>query len=164
MTLLVCVSLIGSYTAGSAKAEGGPVVIENGKKVTFNYTLTVDNEVVDDSEKRGPLTYVHGEGKIIPGLAKRMTGMQIGEERNIEVPPEEAYGVTNPEAVREIPKTSLPDTIELQAGVMLQMQTPEGQPVPVTISEVKEDTVVLDLNHPLAGKILVFHIAVISIE
>jgi FKBP-type peptidyl-prolyl cis-trans isomerase SlyD len=107
---------------------------------------------------------VHGEGKIIPGLASELEGMKEGQEKTVEVSPEGAYGKEDPEAFKEISKSSLPEGLEPKAGMMLQMQGPEGQPVPVKVAEVKDEAVVLDLNHPLAGKTLNFDIEVISVE
>ncbi|MCF7875395.1 MAG: peptidylprolyl isomerase [Candidatus Omnitrophica bacterium] len=140
------------------------MAIEKGKKVSFDYTLTVDGQVIDSSKEREPLSYVHGEGKIIPGLASELEGMKEGQEKIVKVSPEDAYGKENPEAFKEVPKSSLPKDLEPKAGMMLQMQGPEGQAVPVKVAEVKDEEVVLDLNHPLAGKTLKFDVKVISVE
>lgn len=138
--------------------------IENGKKISFDYTLTVDGEEMDTSKGKQPLEYTHGDKSLIPGLTSRMEGMEEGEERKIEVPAEEGYGMVNPEAFKEIPRSQMPKDTEPQAGMILQGQTAEGQTVPVKITEVKDDTVVIDMNHPLAGKSLVFDIKVNSIS
>ncbi|MFO8052644.1 MAG: peptidylprolyl isomerase [Candidatus Omnitrophota bacterium] len=140
------------------------MTIEKGKKVSFDYTLTVDDQVVDSSKERGPLTYTHGEGKIIPGLASKLKGMEEGQKTTVEVKPEEAYGQKNSEAFKEVPKSSLPKDLEPKVGMMLQMQGPEGQAVPVKVAEVKDEAVVLDLNHPLAGKTLNFDVTIVSVE
>ncbi|MCF7873377.1 MAG: peptidylprolyl isomerase [Candidatus Omnitrophica bacterium] len=140
------------------------MTIEKGKKVAFDYTLTVDGQVVDSSKERGPLTYTHGEGKIIPGLATELKGMKAGEQATVKVEPKEAYGQKNPEALKEVPKSSLPKDLEPKVGMMLQMQGPQGQAVPVKVAEVKDEVVVLDLNHPLAGKTLNFDVTVVSVE
>lgn len=163
--ILVFVCLFLVINANISKAKGDDhMTIEKGKKVSFDYTLTVDGEVVDSSKERGPLTYVHGEGKIIPGLAEELKGMKAGEKANVKVEPKEAYGQENPEALKEIPKSSLPKDLEPKAGMMLQMQGPQGQPVPVKVAEVKDQSVVLDLNHPLAGKTLNFDVTIVSVE
>jgi len=148
----------------SAQAKGAEVMIEKGKKVSFDYTLTVDGEIVDTSKDRGPLEYTHGNGQIIPGLASQMEGLKAGEEKTIEVGPEDAYGNINPAAFKEVPKTSLPEGFDAQPGAFLQMQGPGGQAVPVRISEVKDNDVVIDLNHPLAGKTLKFDVKIVEIN
>ncbi|MCF7870248.1 MAG: peptidylprolyl isomerase [Candidatus Omnitrophica bacterium] len=140
------------------------MTIEKGKTVSFDYTLTVDGEVVDSSKEREPLSYVHGEGKIIPGLASELEGMKAGEQATVKVEPKEAYGEESPKALKEIAKSSLPQGLEPKAGMMLQMQGPQGQAVPVKVKEVKDEAVVLDLNHPLAGKTLSFDVTVVSVE
>ena len=140
------------------------MTIEKGKKVNFEYTLTVEGEVVDTSKGRGPFEYVHGQGQIIPGLSKELEGMATGDEKKITIAPEEGYGVVNPEAIKEVPKTSLPSDIEVKPGMYLQMKTNAGQPMPIRVSDVKESTVVLDLNHPLAGKTLEFDVKIVSVE
>lgn len=138
--------------------------IEKGKEVTFSYKLKVDGEVVDSSENQGPITYVHGEGKIIPGLASKLEGLTEGEEKNIEVEPAQGYGESDPNAFKEVSKSSLPEKVEPKTGMLLQVKPQEGQNLPVRISEVKDETIVLDLNHPLADKTLNFDVKVESIK
>jgi FKBP-type peptidyl-prolyl cis-trans isomerase 2 len=138
--------------------------IENGKKVKFHYTLTVDNQVVQTSEGQQPLAYTHGSGEIIPGLAVELEGMNEGEEKSVSVSAENAYGKVNPDAFKELPKSSLPEGLEPKKDMTLQAHTPEGQEIPVRVSEIKEDSIVIDLNHPLAGKDLKFDVKVVSIE
>ncbi len=163
--ILVFVCLFLVINVGVSKAKGDDsMTIEQGKKVAFDYTLTVDGEVVDSSKDRGPLTYTHGEGKIIPGLAEELKGMKAGEKASVKVGPKEAYGGENPDAFKEIPKSSLPKELEPKAGMMLQMQGPQGQAVPVKVAEVKAESVILDLNHPLAGKTLNFDVTIVSVE
>jgi FKBP-type peptidyl-prolyl cis-trans isomerase 2 len=139
-------------------------MIEKGKKVSFDYTLTVDEQVVDSSKERGPLSYIYGQEKIIPGLASKMEGMKTGEQKTITVEPKGAYGEHRPEAFKEIPKTSLPKNLDPKVGMMLQMQGPQGQPVPVRVSEIKDNSIIIDLNHPLAGKTLTFDVKIVSVE
>ena len=138
--------------------------IEKGKKIAFEYTLTVEGEEVDSSKGKEPLEYTHGDNSLIPGLTKRMEGMEEGEERKIEVPPEEGYGLVNPEAFKEIPKDHLPPDIKIQVGTLLQAQRPDGSVFPVKISGLKDDSVMVDFNHPLAGKELTFDVKVVSIS
>ena len=140
------------------------MTIQKGKQVSFDYTLSVDGEVVDSSKGGQPLEYTHGEGKIIIGLEKEMEGLKVGDEKTVEVKPEEAYGVKDPQAFRDVPKSSLPQGLEPKVDMMLQMQGPGGQALPVRISEVKDDKIVLDLNHPLAGKTLMFQVKIVEIK
>ena len=145
-------------------AGGETKMIEAGKKVKFDYVLTVDGNKVDSSEKTGPLEYVHGEKKIIPGLEKQMQGLKVGDKRNFIVFPEEGYGRIDPEAFKEYPKSSLPPEIEPKVGQVLGVKDQEGNKYPVVISEVKDETIVLNFNHPLAGKTLNFDITIVEIN
>lgn len=140
------------------------MAIENGKKVKFHYTLTADDQVVQTSQGQQPLAYTHGSGEIIPGLASELEGMNEGEEKSIFLSAEKAYGEVNPEAFQELPKSSLPEGLEPKEEMMLKAHTQEGQEVLVRISDIKEDSVVLDMNHPLAGKDLKFDVKVVSVE
>ncbi len=161
---LACLCLALGLSVNIVKAKGDDMVVEEGKKVSFDYTLTVNDEVVDSSKERGPLTYVHGEGKIIPGLASELEGLEEGSKKTVKVEAKEAYGEVNPDAFKEIPNSSLPQGLEPKPGMMLQMKGPEGQPVPVKVSKIKDESIVLDLNHPLAGETLTFDVEVISVE
>lgn len=161
--VLLCLCL--SLTAGSVyAAEGGAGTIANGKQVAFEYTLTVDGKVIDSSKGKAPLTYTHGQGNMLPGLAKQLEGLRVGEEKTIVLPPEEAYGAVDPTAVREVPKASLPPTITPEVGMNLKTSDPEGREYVVRVAEVKKDSVMVDFNHPLAGKTLNFQVKVLSIQ
>lgn len=140
------------------------MAVEDGKKVTFHFTLTVDKKVIQTSEGKEPMSYTHGSGQIIPGLAAEIEGMNEGEDKTIMVSAQDAYGEANPEAFKELPKSSLPEGLTPQKDIMLQISTPEGQAIPARISEVKEESIVIDMNHPLAGKDLQFDVKVVSIE
>ncbi len=161
VTLAVC---LGVFLSGCKEEGGEKMTIEKGKEVTFSYTLKVDGEVIDSSEKHGPITYTHGQGQIIPGLASNLEGLTEGTEKQVTVPPAQAYGKINTEAFKEVPKSSLPEKVEPKEGMLLQVKTQQGQNVPVKISEVKDETIVLDLNHPLAGKTLDFDVKIESIK
>jgi len=137
---------------------------ENGKKVTFHFTLTVDEKVIQTSEGKEPMSYTQGSGQIIPGLAAEIESMNESEEKTIKVSSENAYGKVNQDAFKELPKSSLPEGLVPEADMMLQINTPEGQTIPARISEIKEESIVIDMNHPLAGKDLQFDVKVVSIE
>ncbi|MDP2653482.1 MAG: peptidylprolyl isomerase [Candidatus Omnitrophota bacterium] len=156
---------VAGFLAGfSAAAQAGDVVIENGKTVQLDYTVRVDGEVVDTSEGKEPMEYVHGGGSIIPGLEKRLTGLKVGDKKTVTVPADEAYGQPNPEAIQEAPKSLFPANVTIEKGMVVPLQTKEGQQVPAIVQEIKGDTVVLDFNHPMAGKQLVFDITVVAIR
>jgi len=156
---VVCVVVFNSNIV-----KGADGMIENGKTVKFDYTLTVAGETVDTSQGKEPLEYVQGEGKIIRGLEAQMEGLKVGDKKAITVGPEDAYGVVDQRAIVEIPKEQLGNETTPQLGMMLQLTTAEGQPLAGTISEIKEATVIVDFNHPLAGKELLFDIEVVEVK
>ena len=157
-------SLVFCLGMNEVKGEDAIMVIQKGKKVAFDYTLTVEGEVADTSEGKAPLTYTHGEGQIIPGLAKEMEGLKVGDDKIVTVTAKDAYGELNPKAFKEIPNASLPPELKPEVGMFLEMQNSDGQSMPVQISEVKEDSIMIDFNHPLAGKELTFKVKVVSIN
>ncbi|MGD2278555.1 MAG: peptidylprolyl isomerase [Candidatus Omnitrophota bacterium] len=138
--------------------------IEKGKKVTLDYTVSTDGQAVDSSRDRDPFVYVHGEGRILPALAKDLEGMEPGEKKTIIISPEEAYGKRNDSALKEVSRSILPGNVEPETGMLLESKTADGTKSTVRIAEVKKDTIVIDLNHPLAGKTLKFEIEVKSVE
>lgn len=124
--------------------------------VSIYYTLTNDQgEVMDQSPEGQPLSYLHGTSGIIPGLEKELTGKVAGDAFEVTINPEEAYGPHRQEMVQEIPRGSFPPDIEIQPGMQFNAQTPNG-PVTVMVTAVQEETVIVDGNHPLAGKTLHF--------
>ena len=159
LMLLICFLNINT---GEVRAED--MGIRSGSKVAFDYTLTVDGQIADSSKTRGPLEYTQGDGKLIPGLTKQMEGMKAGDEKIITVKPEEGYGNPNPAAIKEVPSSTMPKGMELKAGMILQGNDKSGRTFPVRIIEIKKDTVVIDLNHPLAGKTLVFNVKIVSVK
>jgi FKBP-type peptidyl-prolyl cis-trans isomerase SlyD len=139
-------------------------VIQAGSAVAFHYTLTDESgAVIDSSKGKEPMQYIHGRGQIISGLEKELTGMAVGAEKKITVKPEEGYGPIDPRRFHEIPKDKLPPDA-LKVGTMLMAQDPQGQGVPVRVHEIKEKTVIMDYNHPLAGKTLSFDIKITDIK
>ncbi|CUK12853.1 FKBP-type peptidyl-prolyl cis-trans isomerase SlyD [Ruegeria denitrificans] len=139
--------------------------IKQGDTVRIHYKGSLlDGNVFDSSEGRDPLEFVVGSGQIIPGLDTAMPGLAAGEKKRVEIACVDAYGPINPEMRQQIPREGIPDDIPLELGTQLQMQTPDGQALPVTVVEVDEATVTLDANHPLAGQDLIFDIEVVSIN
>lgn len=137
---------------------------KQGDTVRIHYTGTLtDGETFDSSTGRDPLEFTVGAGEIIPGLEAAITGMAVGETKKVDVPADEAYGAHNPEAQQEVPRADIPDDIPLDLGTRLQVQTPQGQVMPVTVIKVTEEQVTLDANHPLAGKDLTFEVELVEI-
>ena len=161
--LLIALAIFSGLVV-SFQAKGADMAIKDGNKVSFDYTLTVDGEVIDTSEGRQPLSYTQGQGQIIQGLESEMIGLLAGDERTVIVQPKDGYGEVNPDAIQEIPKESLPAGLNPTVGMTLAMQGPNGQQIPVKVSAVNPDSVVLDLNHPLAGKTLNFKVKVVTVE
>ena len=138
--------------------------VKPGDKVAIHYTGTLlDGTTFDSSEGREPLSFEVGSGMIIPGLDVALPGMEVGEKKTVKIECAEAYGPIRPEMRQAIPREGIPADIPLEIGTQLQMQTPDGQPLPVMVVEVDEATVTLDANHPLAGKDLQFDIELVSI-
>jgi FKBP-type peptidyl-prolyl cis-trans isomerase 2 len=138
--------------------------VTSGDVVRIHYTGSLaDGSVFDTSEGREPLEFTVGSGEIIPGLDKAMPGMTVGEEKTVTIPCDEAYGPRQEEAQQAVPRGQIPPDIPLEPGLQLQMRGPDGQAVPVTVAEITDEAVVLDANHPLAGKDLTFKVARVSI-
>ncbi len=139
--------------------------IKQGDIVRIHYTGTLlDETVFDSSDGRDPLEFVVGSGQIIPGLDSAMPGLAVGDKKRVEIACVDAYGPINPAMRQDIPREGIPDDIPLEPGTQLQMQTPDGQALPVTVVEANEATVTLDANHPLAGQDLIFDIEVVSVN
>jgi len=137
-------------------------MIEDGKKVRIHYTGTLNNgEQFDSSAGREPLEFETGAGTVIPGFDAAVRDMNIGDKKTVTIPAAEAYGEVREEMIGEIPKDRFPADIELSIGMPLQMMTPQG-PLPVTVKEIKEDSVVIDANHQLAGKDLTFELELVD--
>ncbi len=145
-------------------AEIAEAQIREGSQVALEYTLTDESGTVIESNKgKQPMIYIHGKSQIIPGLEKELSGMKVGEERKIQVKPEDGYGPVNPDAFQEVPKDKLPPEA-LKVGAMLMAQGPQGQGMSVRVHEIKDTTVIMDFNHPMAGKTLSFDVKVSEIK
>lgn len=139
--------------------------IKDGDTVRIHYTGTLtDGTPFDSSQGRDPLEFVVGAGHIIKGLEQALDGMQAGDSKTVTIDCAEAYGPINPALHQGVPRDAIPDEITLEVGMQLQMQTPQGQPMPVTVTEFDATQVMLDANHPLAGRDLVFEFEVVSVE
>ncbi|RKF17175.1 peptidylprolyl isomerase [Roseovarius spongiae] len=139
--------------------------IKSGDTVQIHYKGTLqDGQVFDSSEGREPLKFTVGSGQIIPGLDNALPGMSVGDKKVVEVPADEAYGQPDPNALQQVPREGIPDDIPLDPGTQLQVQTPDGQAMPVTVKEVTDSHVTLDANHALAGEDLTFDIEVVAVN
>lgn len=151
------------HASVSQAADPQPTVAE-GKLVSLEYTLTLDDQtVVDSNVGDKPLTYTHGSHQIVPGLEKALDGMAVGDTKQVTVAPADGYGETDPKALQEVQKQLIPPDA-LKVGTRLQGKTPSGQMVYPRVAEIKDDTVVLDFNHPLAGKTLHFDVKVLNVQ
>lgn len=137
--------------------------IAEGSTVRLEYTLKDDGgELLDSSEGAEPLTYTHGRRQIIPGLERALQGMRAGDKKQVQVAPKDAYGTVDPAATAEVPKQNLPPEA-LVPGTQLVARRPDGSSQFVRVKEVRAETVVLDLNHPLAGKTLFFDVRILEV-
>ncbi|MBW2996023.1 peptidylprolyl isomerase [Candidatus Woesearchaeota archaeon] len=139
--------------------------IKKGDKVKVDYTGTLeDGTVFDTSESKQPLEFEVGAGKLIKGFDAAVIGMEKGEEKEITLQPADAYGDPDPKRVQKIPRDKLPADKEPKPGMMLMLNTPDGRQFPAKIAEVTDKEITIDLNHPLAGKVLKFKIKVVEIS
>jgi FKBP-type peptidyl-prolyl cis-trans isomerase SlyD len=132
--------------------------------VIMDYTLTVDDEVVDSSEEDGPIEFLQGHGNIIPGLEAHLGGLAVGESLQVTVAAKDGYGEFDPEQVVDVPLDEFPEEICVEPGVELEMQDQDGDTLFARILSVGKSRVKLDFNHPLAGKELTFDVTVVGLR
>ena len=138
--------------------------VKDGDVVRVHYTGKLTNgKQFDSSTGREPLEFTVGAGQMIKGFDDAMPGMTVSEKKTINILPEDAYGQKDEQAIIEFPKKNIPKDMKLEVGMQLQLRNENGQPFPVTVAEIKDDVIVLDTNHSLAGKELVFDIELIEI-
>lgn len=139
--------------------------IKSGDKVKVHYTGTLeDGSVFDTSKQREPLEFEVGSGQLIPGFEKAVLELTPGDSTTVKIPCKEAYGESRPEMVVKVEREKVPSDISPEVGMQLQVQQPNGQPLPVVIADVDDSHITLDANHPLAGKDLTFEIELISVN
>ena len=138
-------------------------MIEGGKKIKLHYTLKVEDQVVESSVEREPFEYVHGQDSIIPGLQKGLEGLKAGDHKEITVGPDDGFGVIDPEAFVEVPRSRLPQG-NLSVGTVLTTSGPGGEVLRARITEIRDDSAILDFNHPLVGKELLFEVDILEIS
>ena len=139
-------------------------VIQEGSFVSIEYTLTDDTgTVIDTNVGKEPLTYIQGAGQIVKGLERELNGLKVGDQKKVSVKPEDGYGPINDKAFQEVPREKIPAEAQ-KAGAMLMTKAPDGRSIAMRVSAVKDKTVVVDLNHPLAGKTLNFDVKIKDIK
>ncbi len=138
--------------------------IKDGDTVQVHYTGTLaDGTVFDSSKDREPLKFVMGKGQLIAGFEAAVMDREVGDSVKVEIPPAEAYGEADEQLMFTVPRDEVPEHIEPEIGLQLQLSNEEGS-MNVTISEVNEDSIVLNANHPLAGKTLTFEIEIVAVD
>lgn len=138
--------------------------VVKGDTVKVNYTGRFENgEVFDSSEGGEGIAFETGTGHVIPGFENAIIGMEIGQKKTVIIKPEEGYGEYDEEGLIELGKEDFPEDMELEVGMMLHLQDDHGHAIPVVVKEIRDDMVLLDENHPLAGKTLVFDIELVEI-
>lgn len=138
-------------------------VIQNGSQVEIHYTLTVDDRVVDSSDGREPLAYVHGEQQIIPGLEEQLEGLNAGDKKAVSVAPERGYGAWDPNGVHKVPRSAFKSPDNVKVGDVVSGQSGDNR-FQAQVTEVGSAEITLDLNHPLAGKTLHFEVEVVNVS
>ena len=139
-------------------------MIKNGDKVKVEYEGMLDDGTIFDSSKKNgqPLEFIVGEGNVIKGFDNAVRGMKKGEEKKVKIKAKDAYGESNPQLIKKVPREQLPQKQEIKEGMVLVIGLPNGQRIPARIIEVLNKEITLDLNHPLAGKDLTFKIKVVE--
>jgi FKBP-type peptidyl-prolyl cis-trans isomerase 2 len=140
------------------------MAVEKGNKISVEYVGSFESgEVFDASERHGrPLEFEAGGGMVVPGFDAAVVGMEVGEEKTVTLKPEEAYGMPDERAIQKVPKDKFPKGAK--EGMMIGIPLPNGQQIPALITKISESEVTIDMNHPMAGKTLIFKIKVIGIN
>jgi FKBP-type peptidyl-prolyl cis-trans isomerase SlyD len=135
--------------------------VKEGRVILLDYLVRIGSgKVVETSSGKGPIEYLHGAGQILPALETALEGLREGEQAAFSIAPEDAYGARKDDNVVSLPRTLFPADVELKPGLNLYARASGGQSYPITVREIKEDMVVVDLNHPLAGERLFFEVNV----
>lgn len=160
--LAVCLVLPAVPASSQEKEE--TLVIADGNQVSIEYTLAMDNGDVADTNVGGePLIYQQGSQQILPALEQELVGMAVGEEKKVTLSAEQGYGAHDPALIQTVPTSAVPEEAR-EVGARLLVQSPDGQRRVVHVKEIRDDEIVLDLNHPLAGEALHFAVKILAIE
>ncbi len=138
--------------------------VQDNFVVTLDYTLIVEDEVMESTQDGEPIEFIQGIGQIIPGLEEALYGMKVGEEKTVVIEPDDAYGEYDPDSLQVARKEEFSEEIPLDVGTFLDLMDNEDEILSAQIIEADEDTVTLDFNHPLAGKTLTFEITVAGLR
>ena len=141
-----------------------PATVMDNVVVSLDYTLKVDGLVVDTSDGDEPIRFIQGQGQIVPGLEKALYGMSVGESKEIAVAAAQGYGEEDPNAFADIPRAEFPPDIPLEPGVELELKNKADEVIEASIVSVGEESVRLNFNHPLAGKVLNFSVKVVELR
>jgi peptidylprolyl isomerase len=145
--------------------KAGIVAAANGDTVQIHYTGTLgDGSTFDSSEGRAPLSFTVGSGQVIPGFDKGVMGMNVGEKKTFTIPCAEAYGDHDPRMVQDVPRSELPADMQLEVGMRLSASGPDGRELMLVITDLSDEVVRLDANHPLAGQDLTFAIELVAVN
>ena len=140
-------------------------IVQKGSTVSVHYKgMFEDGRLFDSSEGKEPLTFKVGEGQVVPGFEDAVMGMNEGEEKTVTILPALAYGPHDSSLRKVVPKSLFPKDQKLEKGMMLGMKIPTGETIPATVADYTNDSITIDLNHPLAGKTLTFRIKVVKVE
>ena len=140
------------------------MTVGNDLVISMDFTLTVDGEIFDQSEAGEPIQFLQGHGQVIPGLEQAIHGMAVGDSLEIDIEPDDGYGEEDQEAYAAIPREEFPAEIPLIVGVELQLRDQDGDVLEAYIDEVRDDVVMLNFNHRLAGKRLHFWVKIVDIR
>lgn len=161
---LVVLGVTGAPLQAETQKGSSAQVVSKGKLVSLEYTLKLDDKnVLESNVGREPMTYTHGAQEIVPGLEKAIEGLAIGDKKHVTVKPVDGYGEIDPKAIQEVKKSQVPEKA-WKVGAELEAKSPDGQSMLLRVTEVKTDTLVLDFNHPLAGKTLYFDVKVLDVK
>lgn len=141
------------------------LAVAEGMVVTLDYTLTLDNGEVADTTKGGmPLRFLTGQGQLLPAFEDALVGLAAGDETRLTLSPEDGYGEYDEDAFEEVPLDQFPTTEQIEPGMTIGVQDSSGEMFEATVSEMHDDVVVLDFNHPLAGETLHFQVKVLDVR
>jgi FKBP-type peptidyl-prolyl cis-trans isomerase SlyD len=138
--------------------------VQDNMVVKLDYTLIVEDEIMESTDEGDPIEFIQGIGQIIPGLEDALYGMKVSEKKVVEIQPEDAYGEYDPDSLEVADIDEFSEEIPLDVGTFLDLRDDEGEVLSAQIIEADEETVTLDFNHPLAGKVLVFEITVAALR
>ena len=141
------------------------ITIGPGTIVTMHFKVSFkDGMVADASEEGEPMTFTMGDGSLISGLEMSITGLKVGDKQSVEIDPLNAFGYSDPDNIHHIPRSEFSDDLPVDPGTIISFSTPSGDEIPGIIKEVKDDVVIVDFNHPLAGQDIIFEVEIVDIK